>query len=183
MRLDGYVLVSVGACLCAVGLVAGHQGAADATFSGCIMIAGTGLFMLIRHRAPFRDPGAWFTSKPLAHAAAGRAQCSRSWLIGGVLAETGLLSVMAVGLSYLSGFWLTYVDMGVWALGVGAIKAGPGSMAISRKEVSSGTRYLVSRRPVRGLVELTAEEMGSVPLSDTGKHPVRADDLRETLHA
>ena len=32
------------------------------------MLAGTGVLMAVRHGAPFRRPGAWFTAKPLATA-------------------------------------------------------------------------------------------------------------------
>ena len=64
-------------------------------------------------------------------------------------------TILTVGLSYLTNFWLTYVDFGVWAMAIGAIKIGPAATAIERNETRAGTTYRVARRPLRGLVELT----------------------------
>jgi len=69
--------------------------------------------------------------------------------------DAAALMGVAIGFSYLSGSWLTYMDMGVWALATGAIKVGPGATAIAQYEASAGTSYRVARRPVRGVVELT----------------------------
>lgn len=155
MRLDGWVAIVFGVGLCLFGLANGHQGAADAAFSGALMLAGTGVFMMVRHHAPFRRPGAWFTAKPIAAAAADLTACPRRSLLGWLLAEVTAFAVLTVGLSYLSGFWLTYVDFGVWAVTIGVIKIGPASAAIAEHEARAGTIYRIARRPLRGLVELT----------------------------
>ena len=155
IRLDGWVAIGAGVGLCLFGLANGHQGAADAAFSGAIMLAGTGVFMMVRHRAPFRRPGAWFTAKPIAAAAADLTACRRRSLLVWLLAEMAAFAVLTVGLSYLSGFWLTYVDFGVWAVAIGVIKIGPASAAIAEHEARAGTTYRVARRPLRGLVQLT----------------------------
>ena len=63
-------------------------------------------------------------------------------------------TILTVGLSYLTSFWLTYVDFGIWAVAIGVIKAGPATAAIGQYEARAGTTYRVARRPLRGLVEL-----------------------------
>ncbi|HET8758485.1 MAG TPA: hypothetical protein VFM58_20865 [Solirubrobacteraceae bacterium] len=154
MRWEGYVAVLVGGALCVFGLANGHQGAADAAVSGTMMLAGTGVFMMVRHRAPFRRPGTWFTAKPMAAAIHDRAPCSRRSLLAWLLAEVTAFTILTVGLSYLTSFWLTYVDFGIWAVAIGVIKIGPATAAIGQYEARAGTTYRVARRPLRGLVEL-----------------------------
>jgi hypothetical protein len=56
LRWDGFLAILVGASLFAFGLVNGHQGLTDAATSGLILIAGTGIFMHVRHHMPFRQP-------------------------------------------------------------------------------------------------------------------------------
>lgn len=158
LRWDGLLAVTVGATLCAFGLAAGHQGPVDAAISGLILIAGTAVYMRLRHGASVRRPTTWYTSAPLA-AAAGWApplRASRALLI--LVADIVFLAAVAVGLSYLTGFWLTYVDLGVWAVFVGVVKAGPASAAIRVREASDGHVYRLARRPIRGLVSLTTRE-------------------------
>lgn len=129
------------------------------------MLAGTGVFMMVRHRAPLRRPGTWFTAKPIAAALGDRAACSRRRLIAWLMSEMTAFTAITVGLSYLTGFWLTYVDFGVWAMAIGVIKIGPAAAAIGRHEALAGTSYRVARRPLRGLVELTEAERGSTHAS------------------
>ena len=157
LRWDGVVAVVVGASLVAVGLADGHQGLADAVMSGAMMVAGTGAFLAIRHGAPLRDVGAWFTCRPLAAASSGLAACPRPRLVANLVGEAAAMAAVTVGLSVLSGYWLTYVDFGVWAIAIGAIKLGPGSAAIAEQETRTGATYRVARRPVRGVVVLVAE--------------------------
>lgn len=157
MRLDGEVAIAVGLALYAFGLFAGHQGAVDAVTSGIVMVVGTGVFMVVRHKVPFREPAAWFTSKPLASADGELAACPRRGLLARLLLDTVAFAVLTVGLSFLTGFWLTYMDFGVWAVAIGAIKVGPAATAIAQHEALSGTTYRVARRPLRGLVRLTEE--------------------------
>lgn len=156
MRLDGWLAAATGAALCAFGLIEGHQPPADAAFGGVIMLVGTGVFMVIRHGAPFRRPGAWFTAKPIATATNALPPCRRRRIVAWMLGETAAFALMAVGLSYLTGFWLTYMDLGVWAIAIGAIKVGPATAIIAESEAHQGTTYRVARRPLRGLVRLTA---------------------------
>lgn len=63
--------------------------------------------------------------------------------------------MLTVGLSYLTSFWLTYVDFGVWAVAIGVVKIGPAAAAIEQQEARVGTSYRVARRPLHGLVEVT----------------------------
>ncbi len=161
MRWDGCVAILLGAALCVFGVANGHQGAADAAFSGTIMLAGTGVFMMVRHRAPLRRPSTWFTAKPIAAALDDRAACSRRTLIARLLSEMTAFTILTIGLSYLTNFWLTYVDFGVWAVAIGVIKIGPAAAAIGQHEARAGTSYRVARRPLRGLVELSEAERGS----------------------
>ena len=58
-------------------------------------------------------------------------------------------TIFTVGLSYLTGFWLTYMDFSVWAIAIGVIKVGPATAAIRRHEAQSATTYHVARRPAR----------------------------------
>jgi hypothetical protein len=155
MRLDGWVAIAAGALLCVLGLSQGRQAAGDAVGGGMLMILGTGAFMVVWHRVPFRRPGGWFTVKPLARAGADETACSRRRLMLGVAAKAIAFGGMAVGLSYLTQFWLTYVDVGVWAVAIGIIKIGPATAAITRHESQSGVTYRVVRRPLRGLVKVT----------------------------
>lgn len=155
LRLDGWVSLTLGGSLVAFGLASGHQGAFDATVSGCMMLAGTGVFMAVRHKVPFRAPGAWFTGPPLAAASEQRPVAPRRRLAAAMLFEVLVFTVVVVGLSYLSGFWLTYVDAGVWAVAIGAIKLGPGAAAVARHETRTGTTCRVARRPLRRMLELT----------------------------
>jgi hypothetical protein len=157
MRWDGFVALASGAALLAMGLAEGAQGPVDAVSSGIMMLIGTSVFVVVRHRVPFRSPGAWFTATPLAGAGDGRAPSSRGHVMLRLLGETMLLGAVAVGLSKLTNSWLTYMDCGVWAMAIGVIKIGPAATAIARHEASTGTSYRVARRRVRGLVELTAE--------------------------
>jgi hypothetical protein len=167
MRCEGWVAIAVGASLYAFGLVEGHQGPADAVLSGVMMIAGTGIFMVARHGVPFREPAAWFTYKPLASAAQNAATWPRRSLLIWLLGETAAFAVLTVALSFLTGFWLTFMDFGVWAMAIGGIKVGPAAAAIAQHEACNGVSYHVARRRVRGLVELAWS-----PRSDTG--PLRA---------
>ncbi len=156
LRWDGSLAIAVGIALLALGLANHHQGPLDATLSGLLSVAGTGIFMAVRHRAPLRRPGAWFTAKSLASAAPdGPARRRRSLLVV-TLAETAASAAMTVGLSHLTHFWLTYTDFGVWALMIGVIKIGPSVAVITRYEARSGVTYRVARRPVTGAVELVA---------------------------
>lgn len=66
-------------------------------------------------------------------------------------------TIFTVGLSYLTGFWLTYMDFGVWAIAIGVIKVGPATAAIRRHEAQSATTYHVARRPARDRLELTVD--------------------------
>jgi hypothetical protein len=156
LRCDGTVAMLAGVALVGFGLAEGHQGIFDATQSGILMLAGTGVFMMLRHRVPFRQPAAWFTATPLARADAAREALARGHLVTWLLAETVAFGGLTVGLSYLTDFWLTYVDFGIWAIAVGAIKAGPAAATIADHELRSGTCYRIARRPLRGVVELTA---------------------------
>ncbi len=156
MRWDGWLAVVVGAGLYVFGLANGHQGAIDAAFSGAITFAGTGVFMAVRHRAPFCRPGAWFTARPLAEATAHRAARPRRSLLAGLLGETAAFTALTLGLSYLSAFWLTYMDAGVWMVAIGVVKIGPAATLVARHEARAGATYRVARRPLRGLVKLTA---------------------------
>jgi hypothetical protein len=155
LRWEGAIAIVGGASLFLFGLRAGHQGALDAAFSGIVMLAGTSVFMLVRHSAPLREPGTWFTAKPLATANGALAACPRGRLLLALALETVIGVVAVVALSYATRFWLTYMDCGVWAIAIGAIKAGPAAGAVERHERRAGRNYQVARRPVRGLVELT----------------------------
>lgn len=155
LRWEGWAGVVVGAGMFAFGLLSGHQGPADAVMSGLIMLTGTGVFLKLRRGVRFRDPAAWFTSVPIAEASPARAPCGRRSLLLRLLAEIVVFCALAVGLSFLTGFWLTYMDAGVWALLTGAIKLGPGVDAVARQEHEQGAVYVVARRPPRGLVDLT----------------------------
>lgn len=137
MRLDGWITGVLGVCLFVFGLVSGHHGPVDAALSGVVMIGGTGVFMRVRHKVPFRDP--------------------RSTLVARLLVNTAAAAVVVVGLSFLTGFWLTYMDFAVWALAIGVIKLGPSAAAIDEQAVRVGTTYRVARRPLRGLVQLTED--------------------------
>lgn len=152
--------MAAGMSLFGFGVLEGHQGPFDAVLSGLVMIAGTGVFMVVRQKLPFRKLGLWYTAIPLASAEEGLAPCRSRWLIVRLAAGMVGFSVLAVGLSFLTGFWLTYMDLGVWAITIGAVKAGPGAAAIAASEASSGTRYRVVRRRLRGQVTLTADQPG-----------------------
>jgi hypothetical protein len=155
MRWEGCAAIVVGAAMIVLGAFEGHEGAVDTASSGAIMVAGTGLFMRFRHRVTFLAAGAWFTTTPMATAAPGAAICPRRVLLVALIGEATAMAVIAVGLSILSGSWLTYMDCGVWAVVVGAIKLGPARSVIARDEGRHGVTYLVARRRVRGLVELS----------------------------
>ena len=157
MRWEGWVAISVGTSLYLFGLLSGHQEALDAVLSGVVMVAGTGAYVMLRHRAPFRAPGEWFTSAPLLEAEPELDACSRGRLLARLLAETEASMVFVVGLSFLTGFWLTYMDFAVWAVTVGVIKIGPAGRVITTHETRNGKTYRVARRPLRGLVALTEE--------------------------
>lgn len=157
LRWEGWVAVVVGASLYAFGLASGHQGPVEAALSGGVITVGTGVFMVVRHGVPFRIPGAWFTSKPLASVMQDVAPCRRSSLLLSLLGEMAVATAATVGLSFLTGFWLTYRDFGVWAVVIGTIKIGPASTAIARHEARSGTTYRVAGRPLRGLVRLVGD--------------------------
>jgi hypothetical protein len=152
---EGALAMALGAAMLVFGLSKGHETPGDAVIGGCIMVAGTGLFMTVRHKVRFAEPAAWFTSKPMAGARDLAQLCSRRrlWMTAG--ADSIGFAAAAVGLSYLTGFWLTYMDMGVWALVIGAVKLGPSQAAIADREHRLGVTYSVARRPVRGLVELS----------------------------
>jgi hypothetical protein len=156
MRWDGWVAIAIGAGLCGHGFAQEAQGPADAVVSGVMMLAGTGAFMAVRHGASFREPGAWFTSRPIALAESDLLPCSRRSLVAWMLGETAVMAVVTVGLSIVTRQWLTYADFGVWAIAIGAIKAGPAATAIRRHEADSGTTYRVARRPFRGPVDIVA---------------------------
>jgi hypothetical protein len=158
LRWDGFLAILVGASLFTFGLVNGHQGLADAAFSGVILIAGTGIFVRVRHHVPFREPRAWFTAPPLAAAGQDLPACSQRRLVLTLLGQTAAATVVVVGGSVLTGFWLTYMDFAVWAMAVGAIKAGPAAAAIAEHEACNGTTYRVARRPLRGVVALVRDE-------------------------
>jgi hypothetical protein len=159
---DGWVAIVVGTGLFALGLVEGRQGLADAAVSGAILIAGTGVFMRVRHRVPFREPRAWFTAPPLAAAGHDLPICSHRRLLLVLLAQTAAATLVVVGGSLLTGFWLTYMDFAVWAMAVGAIKVGPAAAAIAEHEARHGTSYRVARRPIRGVVALVHAESSAV---------------------
>ena len=154
LRWEGGLAVVVGVSLCAYGWRAGHQGVADAAISGAMMLTGTGVFMALRHKVPFRAPGGWFTAKPLAAAATPVVGGARRTLLAAVFAEIVVITAVTVVLSVLTRFWLTYVDFGVWLVAVGVIKIGPSAAGVVREEARSGTTYL-ARRPIRGPVELS----------------------------
>jgi hypothetical protein len=141
--------------MCALGLGEGHQLAIDAAIGGLMMLAATGVFMRLRHRVPFRAAGAWFTATPLERATADAGCCGRRVLAIAMLGEAVAIVALAIGLSYLSGFWLTYMDCGVWAVAIGVIKLGPARVEIAEHEARNGTTYVVARRRMRGLVDLT----------------------------
>jgi hypothetical protein len=154
LRWEGGLAVVIGLSLCAYGWHAGHQGAADAAISGAMMLTGTGVFLALRHKVPFRAPGGWFTAKPLAAAATQATGCPRRRLMAALVAEIAVITAVTVALSVLTRFWLTYADFGVWLVAVGVLKAGPSVARVTREEARSGATYLVARRPIRGLVEL-----------------------------
>lgn len=160
LRWDGAVAISVGAVLFLFGLKEGHQGLADAVISGVILIVGTGVIMRVRHHVPFREPHAWFTAPALATAAQGQPVCSQRRLMLTLLAQTAAATVVIVGGSIVTGFWLTYMDFAVWAMAVGAIKVGPAAAAIAEQEAGSGTAYRVARRPLRGVVTVVEDRTG-----------------------
>jgi hypothetical protein len=157
MRWEGWLAIASGVALIAIGVADGHEGIADAVIGGLMLLAGTGVYMALRHRAPFRRPGAWFTDRPIAGAAAEREPCRTRTLAAALIGEATLTAALAVGFSFATGHWLTYMDFGFWALAVGAIKLGPARSAIARDEARRDTTYRVARRPLRGLVELAAE--------------------------
>ncbi len=161
LRWEGVVAIAVGLALLVLGTMAGHQGAVDALISGAITVAGTGIFMAVRHGVRFRKPATWFTVKPLATAKPGVAIRSKRALLAGIAAEAAVTVALTFGLSYLTRYWLTYVDFGVWAIAIGVIKAGPSIVTITRQEAARGTTYLVARRPLRGIVALATEHSGS----------------------
>ncbi|WP_147332076.1 hypothetical protein [Geodermatophilus marinus] len=155
LRWEGGLAVVIGVTLCAYGWHARHQGAADAAISGAIMLTGTGVFLALRHKVPFRAPGGWFTATPLAAAGEAHATAStRRHLMAALVAEIAVITAVTVALSVLTRFWLTYVDFGVWLVAVGVLKAGPAVARVARDEARSGATYCVARRPIRGLVEL-----------------------------
>ena len=160
LRWEGALATIVGIGLYMFGLANGHQGATDAVLSGAVTVAGTGLFMRILHRAPFHRPGEWFTARPVATASPDQASLKRSSLLAGLLLGAVGFAAFALGLSFLTGFRLTYMDAGVWAIAIGTIKAGPATAALAQHETRADTTYLVTRRKRLGLVGLTA---GSPP--------------------
>ncbi len=160
LHWEGGLAITVGIGLYVFGLADGHQGPIDAVFSGAVTVAGTGLFMRILHRAPFRRPSEWFTAKPVAAVAPDRTVLQRGSLLAWLLLEAVGFAAFALGLSFLTGFRMTYMDAGVWAVAIGIIKIGPATAALAQHEARADTTYLVTRRKRLGLVGLTA---GSPP--------------------
>ena len=158
LRWDGGLAMVTGVALFGLGLLNRHQGAPDAVFSGGMMVAGTGLFMLVRHRTGLRAVGGWYTQRPLGTAREQLPADARWHLVVRLVAGTVAAAALVFGLSVLTGFWLTYMDFGVWAVAVGAIKVGPGTAAIARREHLDGRTYRVARRSLRGAVLLTTSE-------------------------
>jgi hypothetical protein len=159
LRWDGGVGIVIGAALLAFGLRSGHQSAVDAVIGGMILIAGTGVFMRLRHNVPLRRPGTWFTSAPLARAEPDGPSSARPLVLARLVAEAVLLAVTVVGLSYLTGYWLTYMDMGVWAVAIGAIKIGPARTAVAEHEERLRRSWRIAGPPLRRVVVLTVCEL------------------------
>lgn len=156
LRWEGALAIIVGTGLYLFGLADGHQGPIDAVSSGAVTVAGTGLFMRILHRAPLRRPSQWFTAKPVAAASPARTGLQRGNLLARLLLEAVGFVAFALGLSYLTGYQMTYMDAGVWAIAIGIIKIGPAAAALAQHETRADTTYIVSRRKRLGLVGLTA---------------------------
>ena len=155
LRWDGGLAVVSGVALVAVGLREGHQAAGDAVFGGALMLTGTGLFMLVRHRLALRDPGGWYTTRSLSAAQDQLPPCAQVRLLATLVAVAAAGAVVLVVLSHLTGFWLTYMDCGVWAVAVGAIKLGPAAAAVVHHETRERCTFHVARRPLGGPVQLT----------------------------
>ena len=117
--------------------------------------------MHFRHDVPLLRPGAWFTSDPLAASINGLPARRRRGLVVAMIAQTAAGAAMVLGLSVPTGLWLTYMDFGVWAVAIGAIKAGPAAAAVARREASSAATFRVVRRSVRGRVVLTDDPSGA----------------------
>ncbi len=187
LRWEGALAVVVGVTLCAFGWHAGHQSIGDSAMSGLLMLTGTGVFLALRHRVRFRAPGDWFTARPLAVPAL-TPPCSRPRLFLALIGELSALTAATVGLSILTGYWLTYVDFGVWLIAIGVIKIGPAVGAVERHEASSGSTLRVARRRVRGFVEVTAHraavpgpELAPGPGGEDAAPPLEKEEVAVVL--
>lgn len=163
LRWEGGLAIIVGIGLYLFGLADGHQGPLDAVRSGAITVAGTGFFMRIFHRAPFRRPSEWFTAKPVAAASPAAAGLQRGNLLAWLFLDAVGFVAFALGLSFLTGFRLTYMDAGVWAVAIGIIKLALATAALARHEAHADTTYLVTRRKRLGLVGLTTGSPPDLP--------------------
>lgn len=127
---------------------------------GLILTVATGVYMKLRYGARFRE-SSWFITEPVARAGCDLPAGTRRRLLSQIVSEWLGVVLLAIGLSYLSGFWLTYVDIGIWALAIGAIKVGPATAAVDRSEATGGHCYRVSARRLRGTVQLSSEAQPS----------------------
>lgn len=171
LRWEGSLFIAVGIILFALGTAEGHESRTEAVSSGVMMIIGTGAFMRLRHGARVLAPGGWFTRSPLKRVTRGRDACSRARLLLIVTAEAAATASLTVGLSHVTGFWLTYMDFGVWAVVMGLIKVWPSATAVMRHEMQAGTTYRVVRRPLNGHVQLSPAPPCAPVRGDMGSQP------------
>ncbi len=156
LRYDGLACVIVGASLYALGTVQGRQGHLDALVGGLVMLMMTAVFMRLRRGVALRDLGGWFTSEALAArpGASADSPARQSNLALRVTVAILALAASTLALSHLTGYWLTYMDLGVWSVATGLIKLGPAVAAVAVHEAASRSTLQVVARPLRGPVSL-----------------------------
>lgn len=172
LRLDGLAGITVGAALFALGTVQGRQGHLDALIGGVVMLAMTGASMKLRRGVALGDLGGWFTARPLSAAAGdagdGHPGRRRNLLIRAIAGTLGLAALTLL-LSHLTGYWLTYMDLGVWLVVTGLIKVGPAVGVVAAHESATQCTYWVSKKTLRGQLALVTSGLAHAPWTRTGR--------------
>lgn len=160
LRLEGSCSIVLGLALALLafpGLLLSYE----AWWLGLLFVPATLLALAVvarvRRGVPLGRPGAWLTTRSLAHAAPGRPALPARPLRTRLLVETGIW-IVAVGLWVVLGrsSGLLIFGTGLASAAFGAVQAFAAPRHVAAAQRAAGVAYRVARRPALGTPDLTA---------------------------
>ncbi len=158
LRLEGLCSVVLGLALAIVafpGWLVDYPAPWAGPLFVPVMLGALAAYAALRRGVSPLRPAEWLTARPLSGATPGRRALPRPPLVRRLVIETGVWIVGGTAWVLITGSsGLLFFGTGLASAAYGVLQAGPSARRVAAVQASTGTTFVVARRPGFGSPEL-----------------------------